>query len=279
MSFHLTDLHTMIVSTHEVRNIAIGKVMRVALLAAAEGKFALRDHRGSKLILTQNNRDSLEVLATEAEQQSRHRWWTKPPWTDSLRCVFVDEEEFFSSLNNDASSTLPANKNWIVAEAKRLQAVGEVNEVTRITDFAKQLEKQMRETAKSDNSIRPVGWKPIKNMLRTWGLWPITPPAAPQVTKPEVTATPMTEPAATAQLQMAEPGTATRIVEDEPTPRVRLVIQALDAQDKVFHSLPAQEQLGRIRNWVTSQSGSSKTTVSERTLGAAKAYRRKHPKQ
>jgi hypothetical protein len=88
----------------------------------------------------------------------------------------------------------------------------------------------------------------------------------------------MTKPQATAPLQIAEPDTATRIVEDEPTARVQLVIQALDAQDKVFHSLPAPEQLGRIRRWVNSQPDSSKITVSERTLRTAKAYRLKHPK-
>jgi hypothetical protein len=201
-SFHLTDLHTMIVRTHEMRNIPIGKIMRIALLAAADGKFALRDKRRSKLNLTQENRDALEGLAAEAEQQSRHRWWTKPPWTYFLRCWFVYEEEFFSSLDIDASSTL------LAVETK---------------------------------------------------------------TKPE----------ATAPLQMAEPDTATRILEDEPTPRVQLVIQALDTQDQVFHSLPAPEQLRRVQNWVKSQSDSSKTTVSvsERTLRTAKAYRRKHPKQ
>jgi hypothetical protein len=104
----LTDLHTMIVKTHKLRNIPIGKLMRVALLAAADGKFALRDHRGSKHNLTQDNRDAFEGLAVEAEQQSGHRWWDNPPWTEVLRRVFVDDHEFFSWLDNDASSTLPA---------------------------------------------------------------------------------------------------------------------------------------------------------------------------
>jgi hypothetical protein len=66
------------------------------------------------------------------------------------------------------------SQNWIVAEVKRLKAAGEVKEGTHITDLAKLLEKRMREAAKTDNSIRPVGWKHIRNMLRTWGLWPIT---------------------------------------------------------------------------------------------------------
>jgi hypothetical protein len=63
-----------------------------------------------------------------------------------------------------------------------------------------------------------------------------------------------------------------------PTPRVWLAIQALDAQDKVFHGLPAEEQLGRIRRWVKRQPDSSKVNVGERTLRKAKKYRRKHPK-
>jgi hypothetical protein len=105
--FRLTKLYTMIVRTHEMRNIDIGKVMRIALLAAADGKFALRDHRGLKSDLTPGYRDALERFAAEAEQQSGHRWWTKSPWTDLLRDVFVDEDEFFAALDNGASGTLP----------------------------------------------------------------------------------------------------------------------------------------------------------------------------
>jgi hypothetical protein len=204
MSFHLTDLHTIIVKTHKLRNIPIGKITRAALLAAVDGRLALRNHRGEKLSLNQRDRDTYEAFAAKAEQQSPHQLLAWSHWKALLRRVLVDEKEFLSWFDNDASSTVPA-----VA----------------------------------------------------------------------TTATPMTKPEATAPLQMAEPDTATRIVEDEPTPRVQLVIQALDAQGKVFNSLPASEQLGRVRNWVKSKSHSSKTTVSERTLRAAKAYRRKHPKQ
>ena len=71
--FRLTDLHTMIVNTHKLRNIPIGKLMRAALLAAVDGKFALRNHRGAKLILNQHDRDTYEAFATKAEQQSPHQ--------------------------------------------------------------------------------------------------------------------------------------------------------------------------------------------------------------
>jgi hypothetical protein len=63
--------------------------------------------------------------------------------------------------------------SWVTAEAKRMKAAGEVNEGISITNFAQRLEKQMRKAAKTDNSIRPVGWQHIRNKLSTWGLWPI----------------------------------------------------------------------------------------------------------
>jgi hypothetical protein len=181
MSFHLTNLHTMIVSTHGVRKIAIGKIMRVALLAAAEGKFALLNVRGSRLNLNQPFRTRLEALAVEAEQQDRPRWWTRRPWSE-LRAVFVNEEEFLSWL--DVSSTLPAvetpdgpnrNQRWIAAELERMKAAGEVDNGTRKTDVAKLLEKRMLTVAKTDNTIRPVKSGHISNMLRTWDLWPKRP--------------------------------------------------------------------------------------------------------
>ena len=105
--FRLTDLHTMIVNTHKLRNIPIGKLMRAALLAAVDGKFALLNHRGAKLILNQHDRDTYEAFATKAEQQSPHQLLGSP-WTALLRRVFVDEKEFLSWYDNDASSTLPA---------------------------------------------------------------------------------------------------------------------------------------------------------------------------
>lgn len=64
-------------------------------------------------------------------------------------------------------------KTWIVAEAKRLKAAGEVDEGTRITDFAKLLEERMREVWKTDKSIKPVGWRHIKHTLPQLGLWPV----------------------------------------------------------------------------------------------------------
>jgi hypothetical protein len=127
----------MIVRTYGMRNIAIGKRMRVALLAAAEGKFTLLNVKGSRLNLNQPFRDRLEALAVEAEQQDRPRWWTRRPWSE-LRAVFVNEEEFRSWLD----SALPAvetpdgpnrNQSWIAAALERMKAAGEVDNGTRIT--------------------------------------------------------------------------------------------------------------------------------------------------
>ena len=64
---------------------------------------------------------------------------------------------------------------WVTAEAQRMKATGEINESTSITNFAKQLAYRMSAARDAgDKSIKPVEWRHIKNMLRTWGLWPIT---------------------------------------------------------------------------------------------------------
>jgi hypothetical protein len=81
---------------------------------------------------------------------------------------------FLKPAREPESTARGATKRWIVAEAKRLKDTGEIKEGIRITAFAKLLEKRMREAAKSDNSIGPVRWPHIKNMLPRWGLWPIT---------------------------------------------------------------------------------------------------------
>jgi hypothetical protein len=81
---------------------------------------------------------------------------------------------FLKPAREPKSTAGSATKNWIEAEAKRLQAAGELNEGTRITDFAKLLADRMDKAHETDKSIRPVGWRYIKNMLPNWGLWPIT---------------------------------------------------------------------------------------------------------
>jgi hypothetical protein len=63
---------------------------------------------------------------------------------------------------------------WIAAEAKRMKRDGEIGEGTRITDFAKLLEKRMRKAADANRSLRAVGWRYIKNQLPVWDLWPIS---------------------------------------------------------------------------------------------------------
>jgi hypothetical protein len=42
-----------------------------------------------------------------------------------------------------------------------------------ISHFAQLLEKSMDAAAKTDRSIRPVGWRYIKNQLPKWSLWPV----------------------------------------------------------------------------------------------------------
>jgi hypothetical protein len=63
---------------------------------------------------------------------------------------------------------------WIADEVKRMKEAGEIPPGINITDFAKELERRMRNAAKIDESLRPIKARTIENGLRTWGLWPIT---------------------------------------------------------------------------------------------------------
>jgi hypothetical protein len=100
MSFDLTDLHTLIVRAHDRHHIPIGKVMRVTLQAAANGKFPLYKNDGSRFKLRAADREWLRDHAAIAEQQSEIRWWTKGPWP-KLRAVLVPESKFWEWLNGD----------------------------------------------------------------------------------------------------------------------------------------------------------------------------------
>jgi hypothetical protein len=73
---------------------------------------------------------------------------------------------------------------WVAAEARRMKAAGEIDIRIRITDFAHELERRMgiaamkkatmKKAAEKKPSLRPVGWRHIKNMLPHWGLWPVS---------------------------------------------------------------------------------------------------------
>jgi hypothetical protein len=106
MSFDLTNLHTMIVRAHDQRKIAIGKVMRVALQAVANGILAVSDHKGSTVTLSQSDRDYLGRLAAAAEAQNEVRWWSKSPWSQ-LQRMFVNEVLFWSWLDNKPGGSRP----------------------------------------------------------------------------------------------------------------------------------------------------------------------------
>lgn len=71
----------------------------------------------------------------------------------------------------ETMNCLTGTAKWISAEAKRMNAAAEIP--SRITDFAKRLETRMLNANKTDRSLRPVGWRHIKNKLPEWGLWPV----------------------------------------------------------------------------------------------------------
>jgi hypothetical protein len=94
MSFHLTDLHKLIVRAHDRHNIPIGKMMRVTLQAAASRKFPLFKSDGSRFKLGPAERNLLLRHAAIAEQQNEVRWWDKAPWS-ALKSVLVSEPKFW----------------------------------------------------------------------------------------------------------------------------------------------------------------------------------------
>lgn len=71
-----------------------------------------------------------------------------------------------------AGDDLTATAVWVANEARRLKQAGKIPANIRISKLARDLADNMRAAADTDSSIRPVGWRHIKNMLSTWGLWP-----------------------------------------------------------------------------------------------------------
>jgi hypothetical protein len=106
MSFHYTDLHTMIVRAHDRRKIAIGKVMRVALQAVAKGTLVVRNHQGSQVKLEPSDCDFVDRRAAEAELQDEVRWWTKPTWA-WLKRLHVNDSDFWSWLDDELGTSDP----------------------------------------------------------------------------------------------------------------------------------------------------------------------------
>jgi hypothetical protein len=95
MSFDLTDLHTVIVRTHDQHKIPIAKAMRLTLQAAADGKFPLYKSDGSRFKLKRPDRNWLRRHAAIAEQQNEIRWWDKAPWSPALKSVLVSEPKYW----------------------------------------------------------------------------------------------------------------------------------------------------------------------------------------
>jgi hypothetical protein len=81
------------------------------------------------------------------------------------------------TLRRPAAATSKTSQSttarWIAGEVTRMKEAGEISADIRITGLAKRLAKRMEKAAQTDNSLRWVGWRHIKNSLPTWGLWPI----------------------------------------------------------------------------------------------------------
>jgi hypothetical protein len=80
-----------------------------------------------------------------------------------------------SQSETPASPPEVTAKEWITSEAQRLKQLGKIPVGKGAkTKFAKLLEANMREAARTDTSIliSPVGYEYIRDNLRKWGLWP-----------------------------------------------------------------------------------------------------------
>jgi hypothetical protein len=111
MSFDLTNLHTLIMRAHDRHKIPVGKVMRVALQAAAKRKFPLYKGDGSRIKLSEADRTLLLQHAAIAEQQIEFRWWTKKPWI-GFREVQASEPSFGSGLMRSLARRKPPSPRW-----------------------------------------------------------------------------------------------------------------------------------------------------------------------
>jgi hypothetical protein len=137
------------------------------------GEFELWARPGSPIAKAEHIPTSaVGGLEFDYEQRSARGERGMPPLYD----VRVRKAAAAAPLDNsepeeaDGSS---ASKLWIVAEARRMKAAGEIPDDIRITDFARQLAHRMHKAAKADRSIRPIKAASIKNKLKEWGIWPV----------------------------------------------------------------------------------------------------------
>jgi hypothetical protein len=88
---------------------------------------------------------------------------------EQLRALLRPEEPREREEVQEAKSA-----EWIAADAKKMKAENKIPPDIRISKFARDLEGRMRKAAERNKSLRPIGWRSIKNRLPEWGLWPVT---------------------------------------------------------------------------------------------------------
>jgi hypothetical protein len=121
MSFDLTDLHTLIVRAHDRHNVPIGKMMRVALQAAANRKFPLyKKSDGSLFKLKREDRKWLLRHAAIAERQNQVRWWDKAPWS-ALKGVWSSEPKYWQWF--DSAKMVAGARTDLKIDVKLAEAI------------------------------------------------------------------------------------------------------------------------------------------------------------
>jgi hypothetical protein len=100
---------------------------------------------------------------------------TRPPWVDASRqqTTAIETPTFAVERQEKTARGRTATVDWITGAAKKMKDAGEISAEIRITDLARKLAERMAQAAEADRSIRPVTWRYLRNMLCSWGLWPI----------------------------------------------------------------------------------------------------------
>jgi hypothetical protein len=130
--------------------------------------------------------EAIEVDSA-ALRQARPRPWTTQaelPATQSDESAIADPALAANAPAAEIVVLLPVEwqktKPWITNEAVQMKRDGKIPAGIGISDLAREFERRMRDAAKTDRSVRPVGWKHIKNHLPEWGLWPVSKIKIPQ---------------------------------------------------------------------------------------------------
>jgi hypothetical protein len=151
-------------------------------MAKAETKRILRypapPEIADKLRLPQEITQKLTALAAD-ERQARANASKVADARKGIDGHFRRIDEFYRRHSQAAATTLVNVERlndtgkWMSVEANRLKATGQIHKGMKKTDIARLLEKRLRNASKTDDKLRRVEFRHIRNKLSDWGIWPV----------------------------------------------------------------------------------------------------------